>query len=280
MEIIDVREVDHTNGNPRCWSPLRWMGGKTRAIPLIAPFIPNDVKKVVSPFLGGASLEVALACSGVTVSGYDIDGSLVTFWQQVLKNPQAVARFAERSLPADKGEFLRCKEVLKDGTTDHVKLASAFFVVNRTARGGNMYNGSFHRINDRFSPRNIKRLERFHCPRLRVKKGDFRKVLAKHPNDFLYLDPPYVKIGAIYTGHQDFPHQELCNALKKRDSWILSNNDCPEVRRMYAGFRMIPLEWSYSVSSKRDEGGKRSKELLILSHDLEIPRSFRRVRKS
>ena len=135
MEIIDVRMIDHTNGNPRCWSPLRWMGGKTRAISLIAPFIPSDIKRIVSPFLGGASLEVALACSGIRVAGYDIDQNLVTFWQQILKNPDPIAEMAAAALPATKTKFLRYKSVLRDGAKDPLELASAFFVVNRTARG-------------------------------------------------------------------------------------------------------------------------------------------------
>ena len=41
-------------------TPIRYAGGKTRAIKHIIPYFPKDLKNVISPFMGGGSLEVYL----------------------------------------------------------------------------------------------------------------------------------------------------------------------------------------------------------------------------
>ena len=42
-------------------STLRYAGGKTLAVGLIVERIPENVKRVVSPFMGGGSVEVAVS---------------------------------------------------------------------------------------------------------------------------------------------------------------------------------------------------------------------------
>jgi len=40
-------------------SPLRYAGGKSLAVGFIIELIPDNIKRVVSPFIGGGSVEVA-----------------------------------------------------------------------------------------------------------------------------------------------------------------------------------------------------------------------------
>lgn len=42
-------------------SPLRYGGGKSLAVGLIIEHFPNDIKRLVSPFMGGGSVEIASA---------------------------------------------------------------------------------------------------------------------------------------------------------------------------------------------------------------------------
>ena len=76
MTIDELQEkLRGKNGNYKRYigSPLRYAGGKSLAVGLITEFLPKDVKKVVSPFIGGGSVEVALAKElGLEVVGYDI----------------------------------------------------------------------------------------------------------------------------------------------------------------------------------------------------------------
>ncbi|MGI0004763.1 MAG: DNA adenine methylase, partial [Candidatus Nitrosotenuis sp.] len=52
-------------------SPLRYPGGKSRAVNIIAKYIPKGTKKLCSPFFGGGSFEIACAQTGTRVYGYD-----------------------------------------------------------------------------------------------------------------------------------------------------------------------------------------------------------------
>ena len=73
-------------------SPLRYPGGKSRAVELITKqyIIPNLPKeqKICSPFFGGGSIELHLANNGHKVTGYDDFGPLVDFWKIVQKDPK------------------------------------------------------------------------------------------------------------------------------------------------------------------------------------------------
>ncbi len=63
--------------------------------------------------------------------------------------------------------------------------------------------------------------------------------------------------------HKDFDHQGLAGILRGRDRWILSYNDCQQIRSLYADYLMQTPTWMYGMSND-----KKSKELLILSKDL------------
>ena len=76
-------------------SPLRYPGGKSRAVKHILPHFPEDVTEVCSPFLGGGSVELALAEKGVWVYGYDTFEPLIWFWRALLGNPDALANEAD-----------------------------------------------------------------------------------------------------------------------------------------------------------------------------------------
>ena len=54
-------------------SPLRYGGGKSLAVGLILEHFPNDLCRVISPFIGGGSVEVAAALElGLEVKAFDI----------------------------------------------------------------------------------------------------------------------------------------------------------------------------------------------------------------
>ena len=69
---------------------LRYAGGKSKAIKKITPFVePYD--EVVSPFLGGGSLEVHWASMGKKVYASDVFDILVNFWNVLLSDSSGLA---------------------------------------------------------------------------------------------------------------------------------------------------------------------------------------------
>ena len=87
----------------------------------------------------------------------------------------------------------------------------------------------------------------------------------------LYLDPPYyVKGSDLYQhGFTTADHLRLADALRTTEhAWVLSYDDCSEVRRMYEWAKVEPLDVNYSITAiKNKNTGKRlsrtKTELLI-----------------
>ncbi|STQ86351.1 adenine-specific DNA methyltransferase [Helicobacter muridarum] len=66
-------------------SPLRYGGGKSLAVGLILEHFPNDIKRLISPFMGGGSVEIASALElDLEVKAFDIFDILVNFWQVLI----------------------------------------------------------------------------------------------------------------------------------------------------------------------------------------------------
>lgn len=94
-------------------TPLRYAGGKTLAVGYIVNLLPNKIGRVVSPFLGGASVEIALAKElGIEVIGYDIFDILINYWHYQITQPEELAKKIAKFKPT-KEEYARVREIMK-----------------------------------------------------------------------------------------------------------------------------------------------------------------------
>lgn len=253
-------------------SPLRYPGGKSRAVKIIYDYIPKNVKKICSPFLGGGSLEIHCAQNGKIVYGYDSFKPLVDFWRCLLSNPEKLARNVEKHYPVEKEEFYRLQTVQFDSKSQ-IESATLFFVLNRTSFSGSTLSGGMatggdeENPNPRFTKSSIERLREFRLDNLFVELADFKESIPKHDDAFLYLDPPYMIDSKLYGRkgdlHRDFDHQGLANILKERNNWILSYNNSEDIDKLYEGYVKRYPDWKYGMSNN-----KSSREVLIFSHDI------------
>ena len=260
-------------------SPLRYPGGKSRAVKHILPHFPKDIKELCSPFLGGGSIELALAERGIQVYGYDIFEPLVWFWHTLLEDPNVLADEADglRKSHADyknargllKEDFFNIRENLKTQTTCSIQNAAKFYALNRSSFSGATLSGGWSKRASyaRFTDSSIERIRKFKEPNLHVAAKDFKESIAAHPNVFLYLDPPYLLAkdkatlyGTNGNAHKGFDHLGLANVLKERDDWILSYNNCPEILKLYEKYNILYPNWKYGMSSD-----KTSKEVLVIN---------------
>jgi DNA adenine methylase len=279
-------------------SPLRYSGGKSLAVGLIVEHIPEHVSRVVSPFIGGGSLEVALAKEmGLEVIGYDIFDILVTYWQTQLSHPRALYNRLEKFQPTTQC-FDEVKAILKqhwkgEKLLHGADLAAHYYFNHNTSYGPNFlgWPSSVYMDKDRYASM-IEKVRTFRAPTLSVECASFEDTIPKHQGDFLYLDPPYYLGGdsKMFIGmypHRNFPvhhkgfnHELLAQLLREHTGgFILSYNDCTPIRELYEGFRMETPSWQYTYGQgetrigKNREGGfeeesrahvKESHELLIL----------------
>ncbi len=170
-------------------SPLRYPGGKARAVPIILSLIPKGINVLISPFIGGASIEIAIASMGVKVIGFDIFKPLVVFWNYLLDDPERLANEVQKYLPLPKEKFY---ELQKTKLSDDLKSAAIFYTLNRSSFSGSTLSGGMSPDHPRFTTSSINYLRNFECPNLIVKFDDFKNTLAKYQTEFMYLDPPYM----------------------------------------------------------------------------------------
>lgn len=252
-------------------SPLRYPGGKSRAVSYLLKFIPPGTKEMVSPFFGGGSFELAVADRGIYVRGYDIFTPLVAFWHVLEFQPIQLAEEVAKYYPLSKQRFYELQRsdlssvwLTRESTMD---VAAKFFVLNRASFSGITFSGGMSPGHHRFTRSSIQRLKEFRVKNFTVRGSDFRDVFQQLKGEFIYLDPPYYIDSSLYGKHGDthkgFPHDELMRDLRQRSNWMLSYNDCEYVRDKYIGHFILTPKWVYGMSKN-----KASKEVLIFSKDL------------
>lgn len=204
--------------------------------------------EVVSPFLGGASLELTVAARGTRVYGSDIYEPLVNLYQHALSVPGDLADAVQGFHPMGKERFA---EALKDhlaGDGNDLERAARWYALIRSSYSGRLIgytlgNFSGHRL--RFTQDMIDRLRAFRSPTLTVELRDWREALDEHPDVFAYLDPPYPQISKkLYFNHRGFDHLELRDYLVTRTApWALSINNVPMAQELYSGFNLHRMSW-------------------------------------
>lgn len=274
-------------------APIRYAGGKSLAVGLVIERIPDNVKTVVSPFLGGGSVEVAISKElGLPVIGYDIFDILINYWKVQLSNPKALYKKLLKFSPNNKG-YYAAKEVLKKhwkGTEklNKIDLAAHYYFNHNASYGpGFLSWPSSVYMNEEKYKSMIEKVRDFRTDTLEVGCASFEGIIPKHKHDFLYCDPPYYLNGdskmfrGIYPQrnfpihHNSFNHELLRDLLMEhKGGFVLSYNDCSIIREWYKDFDMITPSWQYTMGQgetrigvNRKNGNnnhvKKSHELLI-----------------
>ena len=104
-----------------------------------------------------------------------------------------------------------------------------------------------------------------------IENQDF-EVLIRHydrPGGFIYADPPYFTSEYVYEcGFTWEDHLRLRDTLMSAESrFLLSYNDCGEIRELYDGCTFFDFKRVHSMVQKY-EAGREFPELLIGNYDL------------
>ncbi len=268
-----------TKNNGGIWKQA---GGKYHVRTPLADLFPPGVL-IYSGMLGGGNVELILALRGHDVRTYDKSFLTTNFWQEALVRARELADYIEINALGHMNEelFFKLQFELKQDPPPGFATAAKTWLVNRCCRDGLFLNGGYS-TTKRLRLEAIERLRHFACPNIIVEQADFRDSLPKNSHRHKLLDPPYWSAnGSLYMDrdqvdlHKDFPHVDLAEMLRRKDKWILTYDNVPEVRLLYEGFRKTrDIQWIYRAGGK----SRPSNELVIVSDDIVVPEIFEWVR--
>ena len=263
-------------------SPLRYPGGKSRAVETIAKLIP-DFDEFREPFLGGGSVFVYVKQRYPNKKYWvnDLYTELYKFWEMVQKDVDIlIAKVYEWREKHTIGKELF--QFLNKNMSDFNDLerAAAFFIFNRVTFSGTTLSGGYSEsaFTGRFTESSIKRLNDL----AKVVNGsnitnyDYEELVKKEgENVFIFLDPPYYSAtkSALYGKngnlHKSFDHKRFAENMKKcKHKWLITYDDSEYVRNLFSFANIIPWNLTYGMRNITENSNQMGKELFISNYTL------------
>jgi DNA adenine methylase len=266
-------------------SPLRYPGGKSRAIQQIIAHLPTKFSEYREPFLGGGSLFVFLKQHYPDLRYWvnDLNFDLYCFW----KCAQGDAENLLKEIWRIKRERLNGRELFEELTSLDVSLLSPFeravrfFVLNRISFSGTVDAGGYSQkaFESRFTDSSIERLSVFAqiLQGVRITNLDYQAVLEEPGEEvFIFLDPPYLtatksrlygKRGQLHTS---FTHREFSQAVKQcPHQYLITYDNSSEIRRNFAFAYLYEWELQYGMNNYKQPNAAKGKELFIANYQKE-----------
>jgi len=263
-------------------SPLRYPGGKSKAIDSISKLIP-EFNEFREPFVGGGSVFVYLKQKFPLKTFWvnDIYENLYHFWNECKDNPngliESILEFREKY---SDGKELHKFLLSNIDNFDSLKKAAAFFVFNRitfsgTSESGGFSNAAFHK---RFTPSSIERVKSLSkiLSGTKVTNFDYEEVISASGKDvFLFLDPPYFSAtkSALYGKngnlHKIFDHVRFADVMKNTShKWLITYDDSDYIKDLFSFANIQPWDLTYGMRNVNKDSNQSGKELFISNYEI------------
>jgi len=268
-------------------TPLRYPGGKSRAIKYLSQHLPQ-FESYREPFLGGGSmaLYVTQTFPRTEVWVNDLYRPLYCFWRALQRHGKQLSSDL-RALKTELGEspdahreaFDNAKDALD--SDDVYNVGFNFYIVNKCSFSGLSESSSFSEQASRqnFTFRGIDRLPFVSelIQMWRITNKDYTELLYGQ-DSFVFLDPPYDIKTSLYgkrgNMHKGFDHEmfaaQCCNSQQK--CMITYNSDI-FVKERFPNWYQKDWDLTYTMRSTgtytRDQ--KERKELLLLNYETVQP---------
>lgn len=268
-------------------SPLRYPGGKSRAITRMKSLLPAEFDEYREPFVGGGSFFIYLKQSRPDLKIWinDLNPELYYFWRQSQIDSEKLAR-----------EVLKVKRKRSNGQKLFDELLSVetksltaferavrFFILNRITFSGVVESGGFSQLafESRFTDSSIERLAKVGLVLngIRITYKDYRELLKDGGKDvFTFLDPPYFKTtqSKLYGKngflHTNFNHDEFADEMKRCEhTWLITYDNSPEIRENFSFANIYKWELQYGMNNYKQGKAEKGNELFIANYDLPEP---------
>jgi DNA adenine methylase len=264
-------------------SPLRYPGGKSRAIAQIAAYLPGRFSEYREPFIGGGSVFIYLKQKYPDIKIWinDLNPELYLFWkfsQSHLSDLVTEIRKIKRTYTEGKVLFqeLTTVEVEKLSEFDR---AVRFFLLNRITFSGTVESGGYSQeaFLKRFTDSSIDRLEKLESilQDVKITNLDYGELLQKQGKDvFIFLDPPYFSAtksrlyGKDGDLHTSFDHDRFAEQIKTcPHQWLITYDDSLRIRDNFAFAKIYEWELQYGMNNYKQKNSAKGKELFITNLD-------------
>ena len=271
-------------------SPLRYPGGKSRALKQILPRVPLNISEFHEPFVGGGSVFFAIrSLFQDRIKSYwinDLNYDLYCFWKEVRDNvPDLIATLREIRTTAVDGralfeELTEAKDELNQNRNalSEFQRAVRFFVLNRITFSGIVDSGGFSQsaYEKRFTDSSIERVKNIspYLAGTKITNGDYIEALCQDgDNVFIFLDPPYWKAtesklyGVRGTLHTTFDHAQFAENMRKcPHKWLITYDDSPIIRELFAFAEIQEWTLQYGMNNYRKTSAAKGDELFIKNY--------------
>ncbi len=285
-------------------TPISWVGNKTSILPIIYSVFPLGYNRYIEPFGGSGAVLLGKNKPDKFEVYNDYNKDLVNLFLCIRERPMALIKelgfyplnsrsefkllkaFFERESFEDKfadEEAELTKIALPEPSAEEIielqKRLISDYDVRRAAMFLKLIRYSYSSTGTSYACQPFSIYSLFdlieqvskRLASVVIENQDF-ETLIKHydrPDSLFYCDPPYVDTEHFYTaGFNMDDHKRLRNALFDiKGRFLLSYNDCEEVRKMYKGCDILGFTRTHSMAQKY-EAGKKFHELLIANYDI------------
>lgn len=249
---------------------IPWIGGKRRLADRIFPLFPAH-ECYVEPFAGGAALFFLRQPARVEVLN-DINGELVNLYRCVQHHLEEFVRQFKWALSSR--QVFEWLKVTRPETLTDIQRAARFFYLQQLAFGGRVDGQSFGTATTA-PPINLLRIEQnlsdahLRLSGVYIEHLPWQEVIAKYDREhtLFYMDPPYWQTEGYGVSFGWEQYEDMARLLRTiRGKAIISLNDHPDIRKVFAGFHIEATDIKYTVGGG---AGVQAGEVLIFSWDVQ-----------
>ena len=270
-------------------TPLRYPGGKSRAIVKLLQYLPDltQVKEFREPFLGGGSvsLEITKRYPHIEVWVNDLYEPLYNFWCELRDNGKDLQKELENLKGSHPNQdscrclFQAMKERINDKEQSDFDRAVSFYVVNKCSFSGLTESSSFspQASDSNFSLAGILRLTGYTelIKDWKITNHSYEDLLTDWKDAFIYLDPPYDIKDNLYGKkggmHKGFDHDKFAKDCDQHTApMLISYNSSQLVKNRFKEWTAGEFAHTYTMRStgcyNTDQASR--KELVLLNYEV------------
>ena len=269
--------------------PLKWVGGKTKLLPELVARMPKTYGRYHEPFVGGGALFFHLAPARASLS--DMNGALIRTYRGLARDVDGVIDHLKAHKYRHGGDAVYYYAVRDDWNShrwqgEAAAEAAAFIYLNKTCFNGlwrENRKGEFNVPRGDYTDPAIYDADNLRAAALLLASAELRSMSfqlswdAAREGDFVYCDPPYDPVSETsnFTSYvkdafgKDKQRElaDVARKLRDRGAYVmLSNNDTPFVRELYADFCVDNVKCARSINSKGDKRGAVD-EVIVTSYE-------------